>query len=78
MTDRHAAYLVILDHDIREDDAKDILTALRNVRFVAAVEPVTDSHEFTVARARRDRAWRDALAKLAADGPVSLRDGNPV
>jgi hypothetical protein len=69
MTDRHAAYIVILDDDIREDDAEGILNALRHVRFVASVEPVTAGYEFAVARTRRDRAWREALLKLAHDGP---------
>lgn len=69
MTDRHAAYIVILDEDIREDDAEGIISALRHIRFVADVQPVTGNYEFAVARARRDEKWAGALRKLIADGP---------
>jgi hypothetical protein len=69
MTDRHAAYIVVLDRDIREDDAEGILNALRHIRFVAGVEPVIATHELTIARVRQDGAWSDALAKLASTGP---------
>lgn len=40
MTDRHAGYLVSLEVDIREDDAKAVLDALRMVKGVLRVEPV--------------------------------------
>jgi hypothetical protein len=40
MTDRHAAYIVTLAEDIREDDAEATLNALRMVRGVADVQPV--------------------------------------
>lgn len=69
MTDRHAAYIVVLDDDIREDDAEGILNALRHIRFAASVEPVVSGCEFAVARTRRDRAWAEVRAKLAHDGP---------
>jgi hypothetical protein len=69
MTDRHAAYIVVLDDDIREDDAEGTLNAIRHIRFVAGVTPVIDTYEFHVARVRRDCEWRDALGKLAVEGP---------
>lgn len=37
MTDRYNGLLVVLDHDIREDDAQDIITAIRQLRGVVAV-----------------------------------------
>jgi hypothetical protein len=40
MTERHGAYLVVLDHDIREDDAEATINALRMVRGVVDVRPV--------------------------------------
>lgn len=40
MTDRHAAYIVVLAEDIREDDAEHVLNALRMVSGVVSVEPV--------------------------------------
>ena len=70
MTTRHAAYIVILDEDIRDDDAEEsVLPALRMIKFVASVEPVPASYEHAIARSRRDRSWQEALLKLAHDGP---------
>lgn len=40
MTDRHAGYIITLKSDIREDDAKATLTALRQIKGVVAVQPV--------------------------------------
>lgn len=37
MTDRHVAYTVILDQEIREDDAEAIVTALKMVKGVIRV-----------------------------------------
>ena len=67
MTDRHAAYIVILAEDIREDDAEDsVLAALRMIRGVASVEPVAaDPSSQQIAAVRRDREWTDKLAVLA-------------
>jgi hypothetical protein len=69
VTDRHAAYVVVLEEDIRVDDAQEILTALRMVRGVAAVEPVISSFEVHVAKSRVDVSWRRALANLLRTGP---------
>jgi hypothetical protein len=70
MTDRHAAYIVVLEDDIRDDDAgESVLIALRMVKGVASVEPVVADYSFAVARTRRDSAWRDALYELARQGP---------
>jgi len=63
MTDRHSAYIVTLEKDIRSDDAEEgVLAALRMIRGVAAVEPVTaEPFAEQTARIRRDRAWQEAL-----------------
>ena len=43
MTDRYFALTVLLDRDIREDDAEHILHAIRMIKGVLKVEPhVTD------------------------------------
>ena len=65
MTDHHAAYLVTLEKDIREDDAEEsILVALRMIKGVIRVRPVqADMHE-QLARIRRDRAWVGELSNL--------------
>ena len=78
MTDRHTAYLVTLDEPIREDDAEDsILVALRQIKGIARIKPVT-SEPFTeqAAADRRDRAWTEALRALAAQGPKDIREGS--
>lgn len=38
MTDRINSFIVVLDHDVREDDAEDIKTALRMIGGVVSVE----------------------------------------
>ena len=71
MTERHAAYLVVLAEDIREDDAEEsVLTALRMIKGVASVKPVTASVDQVIARERRDADWRSALYRLAQEGPA--------
>lgn len=72
MTDRHAAYIVTLAADIREDDAEEsILIALRMLKGVIAVEPVIAEHEMVIARNRRDCQWEQALRELLRNGPPS-------
>ena len=69
MTDRHAGYHVILTHDIREDDAEAIFTAIRMIKGVLSVTPKIASFEQAVASGRRDAAWCEALRALASKGP---------
>jgi hypothetical protein len=69
MTDRHAAYIVVLEENIREDDAEATLTALRMISGVVGVTPVISSYEQLIARERRDELWADALLKLIRSGP---------
>lgn len=70
MTDRHTAYLVVLDRDIREDDAEHTINALRMVRGVMRVTPVLADEPLAVAaaeaRVRREVAQvlRDAEARV--------------
>lgn len=40
MTTRHSGYLVVLAEDLREDDAKPLLDAIRLLRGVASVQPI--------------------------------------
>lgn len=62
MTDRHAAYLVTLDTDIREDDAEAVITALRMVRGVLKVKPVPADANLAIAE---DRARAELVRKLS-------------
>lgn len=62
MTDRHSGYLVTLAKDIREDDARKIIDALRMVRGVLTVEPVvSDLFLQQIAEQRADEAWRTRI-----------------
>lgn len=52
MTDRHSGYIVTLDHDIREDDAEQIIQALSMVKGVLAVEPLVRDGDLMITQAR--------------------------
>lgn len=52
MTDRHAGYIVVLEENIREDDAEHVINALRMVRGVQSVEPIVADHATQIALAR--------------------------
>lgn len=61
MTDRYAGFVVTLAHDIREDDARDLVTALRMIRGVVSVDPVTADAGYLIAEMRADAAWRTRI-----------------
>lgn len=63
MTDRHAGYIVVLDRDMREDDAQDLIKAISLLRGVAAVTPHIASPDLAIATLR---AHRVIEAKLYA------------
>ncbi len=67
MTDRHAGYVVTLADDIREDDAKAIITALRMVRGVIAVDPIVADYGIHIAKVRVDDAWRERIDRMVRD-----------
>jgi hypothetical protein len=72
MTTRQAAYLVVLDEDVREDEiGQPTLTAIRMIKGVISVTPVVSDHAQVIARSRRDRAWETALLALVKEGPSS-------
>lgn len=56
MTDRYNALTVVLDRDIRSDDAEAIINAIRQIRGVLAVDPhVADmADHVAVARVRAE------------------------
>jgi len=41
MTERFSGFQVVLDQDIREDDAEAIITAIRMIKHVVSVKPIT-------------------------------------
>ena len=69
MTDRHAGYLVTLDEDLRSDDAEEILTALRMVKGVLAVEPIiARPSQEQIGYQRADHEWRLRIYGLLDGG----------
>ncbi len=63
MTDRAHSLTVVLDHDVRVDDLKEWIQAIRMMRSVIAVKAnVRDAHEFVAEqRVRSDlskRLWK--------------------
>lgn len=68
MTDRHAGYLVTLTDDFREDDAEQIINALRMIKCVKSVAPIPADHQLHIAQERVDTKWREALRRLSRDG----------
>jgi hypothetical protein len=59
MTDRHAGYIVTLEKNAREDDAQDIIRAIRMLRNVASVTPVVADAPLAIATERVRGAFRD-------------------
>lgn len=53
MTDRYSTLTVILDEDIRDDDAEVIISAIKQIRHVAGVEGnISDSMDVAIAKHR--------------------------
>lgn len=62
MTDRHAAYIVTLEQDVRTDDAEEgVLNAIRQIRGVLSVEPVIGNHTTHIAEERARARLREEL-----------------
>ena len=62
MTDRHAGYIVVLDRDIRDDDAKATLDAIRQIKGVLEVQPVVADMMGAIASSRVRYQFADALS----------------
>lgn len=65
MTDRYNAFTVILENDIRDDDAQPIINAIKQIRGVLDVQPSqSDAISVSVASSRvRVRLW-DKICKV--------------
>jgi hypothetical protein len=68
MTDRYAAFTVVLRDDVRSDDAQPIIDAIRMIKGVATVDPIVSDHTLHIAQMRADQAWRDKMLELYRDG----------
>ncbi len=69
MTDRYHSFTVMLEHDIREDDAEDTIKAIRQLRGVLHVTGNVASPEASVQRMRARREIQDAILKVLRDFP---------
>jgi hypothetical protein len=65
MTERHNAFIVILEHDIRDDDAQDAINAIKQIKGVLDVKPAdAATPDVVVAESRvRIRIW-DKIRKV--------------
>lgn len=61
MTDRLKGLIVAFDHDIREDDAQAIITAIRQLRGIASVKPSVADPNDALVRMRLDTEWRKRI-----------------
>lgn len=68
MTDRFNAFVVVLDHDLRDDDAQDTLNAIRQIKGVLNVEPKVVGLEDQIAYGRARDELSHKLWKALHDG----------
>lgn len=61
MTDRYNALVVVLEEDIREDDAEGLINAIRHLRGVLSVEGNVRSIESSVAEQRARNTLKSKL-----------------
>jgi hypothetical protein len=66
MTDGHGGYVVVLEQDIREDDAEAIINALKQIKGVLSVQAIVGGSTLgeTIATTRVNTEWQDKLAEL--------------
>lgn len=75
MTDRISGFVVALDHDMRDDDVKPTLDALRHIKGVLSVEPVgADPLPGAIATTR----VRSEIANHLADVAYRILAGKPL
>jgi hypothetical protein len=61
MTDRYMALTVILEHDIRDDDAEPLIAAIRLLKGVQDVQPIVSDPSLAVAESRARRELQQKL-----------------
>lgn len=67
MTDRLNSFIVVLEQDIREDDAQETLIALRNIKGVLDVKPNTTEVNTIIYESRIKTKYRLKLFKALED-----------
>lgn len=75
MTDRYAAYIVVLEDDYRDDSSavEAIMTALRMVKGVAGVKPVIHTYDTHIAKMRADTEWLNRINRFADEARKEIR-----
>ncbi len=63
MTDRFAAFTVILEENMREDDAQPLMDAIRHLRGVISVKGNVVDIDLSIAEARIRRELKAKLLK---------------
>ena len=61
MTARHHSYLVVLEKDVREDDAESTIAAIGHIRGVLSVEPCETNFDSLMAETRAKRELIEML-----------------
>jgi hypothetical protein len=64
MTDRLKGLVVVLDKDIRVDDAEEIINAIKMIKGVADVQGSVANYNDYMNRSRVDREWKERLWKM--------------
>jgi hypothetical protein len=64
MTDRVHSLQVVLDKDVRIDDVQALVSAIQQLRSVAAVTNLTADPSTHMAEVRARQLWRQKLIKL--------------
>lgn len=64
MTDRYYALTVILEKDIRSDDAEQIINAIRMIKYVLDIKGNVANPETWMAQARERRDIGESLFKI--------------
>lgn len=63
MTDRFNAFVVVLEHDLRDDDAQAIINAIRQLKGVLDVQPHVATFDDAIAETRVRHELRQKLWK---------------
>jgi cell division protein FtsX len=70
MTDVRMGMVVVLDDDVREEDAVAIAATIRMIRGVAAVQRVDTEPEVQLVREQVNAEWRERIVGLLDDEGV--------
>jgi len=64
MTDRHAGFIVVLENDIREDDAQATIKAIMQIKGVLNVAPIVADPMLEIAKTRAKIQIAEGIHKL--------------